>query len=62
MDKVEIGASDALPMDDVAAGLIGLRIAFVNVFAVTHPDRNWTLFDSALPHRAGLSQNEETAA
>ncbi len=36
-------------MDAIAPGVQGLRIAFVNVFAVTHADGSWTLVDAALP-------------
>ncbi len=32
----------------------GLRIIFVNVFAVTHPDGSWTLIDAALPYSDGM--------
>jgi glyoxylase-like metal-dependent hydrolase (beta-lactamase superfamily II) len=53
MDKVEIPASDALPLDAIAPGVIGLRIIFVNVFGVTHADGSWTLIDAALPGSAG---------
>ena len=40
-------------METVAPGVRGLLIAFVNVFAVTHPDGSWTLIDAALPFTAG---------
>ena len=53
MDKVEIAEQDVLPLDNIAAGLIGLRIAFVNVFGVTNPDGSWVLIDAALPLSAG---------
>jgi glyoxylase-like metal-dependent hydrolase (beta-lactamase superfamily II) len=49
MDKVEVAEQDALPLDAIAPGVIGLRIVFVNVFAVTHPDGSWTLIDAGLP-------------
>ncbi len=49
MDKVAIDPKDVLPMDGIAPGVIGLRIVFVNVFAVTHADGSWTLIDAALP-------------
>ncbi len=49
MDKIEIAPKDALPLDAIAPGVIGLRIIFVNVFAVTHTDGTWTLIDAALP-------------
>ncbi len=49
MDKVEVLQTDALPLGAIAPGVIGLRIVFVNVFAVTHADGSWTLIDAALP-------------
>ena len=54
MDKIEIPDHLVVPMDGIALGLTGLRIAFVNVFAVSHPDGSWTLIDSGIPHMAGL--------
>ena len=53
MDRVDLPEYDALPMDAIAPGLFGLRIAFVNVFGVTNPDGTWTLIDAALPLSAG---------
>ena len=53
MDKVQVSEGDALSLDDIAPGLIGLRIAFVNVFGVSHADGSWTLIDAALPLSAG---------
>ena len=52
MDKIDIPSYDALPLDAIAPNLIGLRIAFVNVFAVTNPGGTWTLIDAALPFSA----------
>ena len=56
MDKVNIPESDVLPMEAIAPGIAGLRIAFVNVFAITHKDGTWTLIDSGIPHMAGKIQ------
>jgi glyoxylase-like metal-dependent hydrolase (beta-lactamase superfamily II) len=53
MDEVKVSAEDALPLDNIAPGLCGLRIAFVNVFGVSHEDGSWTLIDAALPLSAG---------
>ena len=53
MDKVEIAEDQVVPMDAIAPGLSGLKITFVNVFGVTHPDGSWTLIDAALPLSAG---------
>ncbi len=52
MDKVEILDDQVVPLDDIAPGLKGLRILFVNVFGVTHPDGAWTLIDAAVPFSA----------
>jgi glyoxylase-like metal-dependent hydrolase (beta-lactamase superfamily II) len=52
MDKIEIDEKQIIPIDDIAPGVRGLRIAFVNVFALTHPDGSWSLIDAALPFSA----------
>ena len=52
MDKVEILDDQVASIEDIAPGLKGLRILFVNVFGVTHPDGSWTLIDAAVPHSA----------
>lgn len=52
MDKVEVPDEIVVPIENIAPGLAGLRIAFVNVFGVTHPDGSWTLIDAAIPHTA----------
>lgn len=49
MDKVEILDDQVVPLDNIAPGLKGLRILFVNVFGVSHPDGAWTLIDAAVP-------------
>ena len=54
MDHVGIPEDQVISMDDIAPGVRGLRIAFVNVFAVSQPDGSWTLIDAALPFSAGL--------
>ncbi|MDQ2832172.1 MAG: MBL fold metallo-hydrolase [Acidobacteriota bacterium] len=54
MDHVSIPDDQVISIDDVAPGVRGLRVAFVNVFAVTHADGSWTLIDAALPFSAGL--------
>jgi glyoxylase-like metal-dependent hydrolase (beta-lactamase superfamily II) len=53
MDKIEIRDEQVLDMEAIAPGLHGLRILFVNVFAVEHGGR-WTLVDAALPHSAAI--------
>jgi glyoxylase-like metal-dependent hydrolase (beta-lactamase superfamily II) len=49
MDEVEISDEQVVPMEAIASGLAGLKIAFVNVFGVTHDDDSWTLIDAAIP-------------
>jgi glyoxylase-like metal-dependent hydrolase (beta-lactamase superfamily II) len=57
MNSISIPENEVVPMDDVAEGVRGLRIAFVNVFAITHPDGSWTLIDAGLPFTASAIQN-----
>lgn len=54
MEQVEIPAEQVVPMNAIAEGLQGLRIAFVNVFGIIHRDGSWTLIDAGLPMTAGL--------
>jgi glyoxylase-like metal-dependent hydrolase (beta-lactamase superfamily II) len=53
MDRVEIPEDQVLSMREIAPGVEGLRITFVNVFGITHPDGTWTLIDAALPMSEG---------
>jgi glyoxylase-like metal-dependent hydrolase (beta-lactamase superfamily II) len=57
MNSISIPENEVVPMDDVAAGVRGLRVAFVNVFAITYPDGSWTLIDAGLPFTASAIQN-----
>lgn len=54
MAHTEVPQHSTVPMDDVAEGIEGLRIAFVNVFGVRHTDHSWTLIDAGVPYSAGL--------
>lgn len=54
MAQTEIPREFIVPMDDIAEGVRGLRIAFVNVFAITHPSGSWTLIDAGIPFSAGI--------
>ena len=54
MPQTEIPQHSAVPIDHVAEGVEGLRIAFVNVFGVRHTDHRWTLIDAGLPYSATL--------
>jgi glyoxylase-like metal-dependent hydrolase (beta-lactamase superfamily II) len=54
MDPVKIPEDQIIPMESVAPGVRGLRITFVNVFGVTHPDGSWTLIDAAIPFSVAM--------
>ncbi len=53
MDKIEIPDDQVSSLDTIAPGVKGLRILFVNVFGVSHPDGTWTLIDAGTPFAAG---------
>lgn len=52
MDKINLPDEDTVPLDAVATGVVGLRIVFVNVFAIAS-DTGWTLIDAGLSGSAG---------
>jgi glyoxylase-like metal-dependent hydrolase (beta-lactamase superfamily II) len=54
MAQIDIPQHAAVPIDHVAEGVEGLRIAFVNVFGVRHTDQDWTLIDAGVPYSATL--------
>jgi hypothetical protein len=58
MEKIEPPAGETVPLDAVTAGVVGLRILFVNVFAVTS-GAGWTLIDAGIN---GLFVDLSTAA
>jgi glyoxylase-like metal-dependent hydrolase (beta-lactamase superfamily II) len=47
MDKIDVPVDETVPLDAVAAGIIGLRLLFVNVFAVSSAS-GWMLVDAGL--------------
>ena len=49
MDKVPVSDKDVVSLDHVAEGVVGLRIAFVNVFGVSNGTGDWTLVDAGTP-------------
>ncbi len=54
MDQVTVPSEQVVPMEAIAQGLHGLRITFVNVFAITHSDGSWTLIDAGVPFSESL--------
>jgi len=57
MEKIEVPENLVVPMEQIAPGLLGLTIGFVNVFGVLHEDRSWTLIDAGLPFSASHIKN-----
>ena len=52
MDHIEVSEEQVVPIEEIAPGLTGLRILFVNVFAVSHPTGAWALIDAGVPGSA----------
>src|SRR4051812_49276456 len=52
MDQLSISPDDLVPLDAIAPDVAGLRILFVNVFAVGNSN-GWTLIDAGLYGSAG---------
>jgi glyoxylase-like metal-dependent hydrolase (beta-lactamase superfamily II) len=59
MDKIDVPADEVTPLDAIATGVVGLRILFVNVFAVQGPV-GWTLIDGGLAGTASRIQQWAT--
>ena len=56
MDHIDL-PTEQLSMDAIAPGVQGLRIAFVNVFGISHSDGSWTLVDAGMPFSETLIRN-----
>lgn len=52
MDRIEVAEDQVVPLEAIAPGLHGLKIAFVNVFGVMQDDGSWALVDAAIPFSA----------
>src|SRR3954453_2074086 len=52
MEGIRLDDDDAVPLDGIADGVIGLRVYIVNVFAV-RGDAGWVLVDAGLSGSAG---------
>lgn len=50
MEHLDIPEEQVIPLEGIAEGVQGVRIAFVNVFALTHSNRSWTLVDAGIPY------------
>ena len=57
MDAIPLPSYEVVPLDNIAPGVRGLRILFVNVFALATPGGGWTLIDTGLYLSAGKIKN-----
>ncbi|MBV9302364.1 MAG: MBL fold metallo-hydrolase [Acidobacteriaceae bacterium] len=48
MDAITLPSYEAVSLDNIAPGLIGVRILFVNVFAIEAREGGWTLIDAGI--------------
>ena len=53
MDAIPLPSYEVVPLDSIAPGVKGVRILFVNVFAIAAPGGGWTLVDTGLYLSAG---------
>lgn len=53
MDAIPLPSYEVVPLDEVAPGVKGVRVLFVNVYGVQSQAGGWTLIDTALPLSAG---------
>ncbi len=49
MEPIELPDYELVPLETVAPDVTGVRILFVNVYAITSFDGAWTLVDSGIP-------------
>ncbi len=49
MDAIPLPEYEVVPLENVAPGIIGTRILFVNVYAIENASGGWTLIDAGLP-------------
>ncbi len=53
MDAIPLPFYEVVPLDEIAPGVRGVRILFVNVFALSTPAGGWVLIDTGLYLSAG---------
>jgi len=53
MEAIPLPFYEIVPLEEIAPGVKGVRILFVNVFAIETPGRGWTLIDTGLYLSAG---------
>ena len=52
MDTIPLPAYEVVNLDGIAPGIHGMRILFVNVYAINTADGGWMLIDTGLPMSA----------
>jgi glyoxylase-like metal-dependent hydrolase (beta-lactamase superfamily II) len=52
-EVLSIPEREIVPLDQIAEGVFGLRLLFVNVFGVMNAGQSWVLVDAGLPFSAG---------
>lgn len=57
MAEIPVSNTSVIPMQLIAVGVVGLRIAFVNLYGVERPEGDWILIDAGLPFSAHLIRN-----
>lgn len=57
MRPVSLPQDSVVPISEIAPGICGLRIVFVNVFGISHGAGTWTLVDAGLPYSASYIRN-----
>ncbi len=53
MESIPVPEYEAVSLDDIAPGVHGLNILFVNVYIVESKNGGWTLIDSGIPFSVG---------
>jgi glyoxylase-like metal-dependent hydrolase (beta-lactamase superfamily II) len=53
MDAIALPFYEVVPLENIASDVKGVRILFVNVFAIAGPNGGWTLVDTGLHLAAG---------
>ena len=49
MNAIPLPEYEATPLDHISQGIVGLRVLFVNVYAISGNAGGWTLIDAGLP-------------
>ena len=53
MEAIPLSQYDVVSLDNIATGIRGLHLLFVNVYTVQSENSGWVLIDAGIPHSAG---------